>query len=352
MFLPSDDTLFKALLARDPAYDGFAFVGVRTTGIFCRLTCPARKPKRTNVTFFPSRDAAQKAGFRPCLRCRPLDPKRPVSDAVETLRSKVEAEPDRRWSAADLRACGYDVSTVRRAFQREYGMTFARYARSTRLGHAVGTLRGGGTVMEAQLDAGYESGSGFREAITGLIGNPPARMALWSILTARWIDTPIGAMLAIADDAGLHLLEFADRAALPGEIDRLRKAVGPVCFGRNTMLDRVTEQVESYFAGRSLAFDLPLVQRGSPFAARVWDALRGIPAGETRSYGDLAQAIGRPDAVRAVARANGANQVAIVVPCHRVIGADGSMTGYGGKIWRKQWLLEHERRTVDAAFKP
>ncbi len=345
-----DDTLFAALIARDPAYEGFAYVGVKTTGIFCRLTCPARKPKRTNVVFFSCRDAAQEAGFRPCLRCKPLDLKRPASGALETLREKISAEPDRRWSAADLKALGYDPSTVRRAFQREYGVTFAQYARSQRLGLAVNTLQQGGSVLDAQLDAGYESGSGFREAITKLVGDAPVRTTLWPILTAQWLDTPIGAMLAIADDAGVHLLEFADRTALPGEISRLRKRVGPICFGHNKILETLAREGERYFAGQSLSFDVPVVQRGSAFEAGVWDALRQIPIGETRSYGEIARTIGRPEAPRAVARANGANQVAIIVPCHRVIGADGSLTGYGGKIWRKQWLLEHERRA--AGFKP
>jgi AraC family transcriptional regulator of adaptative response/methylated-DNA-[protein]-cysteine methyltransferase len=347
--LRDDDTLFTALIARDPAYEGFAYVGVRTTGIFCRLTCPARKPKRHNVVFFSCKDAAQDAGFRPCLRCKPLDIRRPTSGALETLRDRIKAEPDRRWSAEDVKALGYDPSTVRRAFQREYGITFVQYARSQRLGLAVNTLQQGGTVMDAQLDAGYESGSGFRDAISKLIGDAPIRTPTHQILTAQWLDTPIGAMLAVVDDAGVHLLEFAERKALPTEIERLRKRVGPICFGQHPMLDTLAHQVEQYFAGRLISFDVPIVQRGTAFETTVWDALRRIPAGATRSYGEIACFIDRPDAPRAVARANGANQVAVIVPCHRVIGADGSLTGYGGKIWRKQWLLEHERRLA-AAF--
>ncbi|WP_239468124.1 bifunctional transcriptional activator/DNA repair enzyme AdaA [Microvirga arvi] len=342
--LRDDDTLFAALIARDPSYEGFAYVGVRTTGIFCRLTCPARKPKRDNVVFFACRDAAQEAGFRPCLRCKPLDIKPPTSGALQSLKDRIKAEPDRRWSAGDLKALGYDPSTVRRAFQREYGITFTQYARSQRLGLAIGTLQQGGSVMEAQLDAGYESGSGFRDAISRLIGDAPIRLATRSILTAQWLDTPIGAMLAVVDDAGVHLLEFAERKALPNEIRRLRERTGPISFGQHPMLDRLADQVAQYFSGRLPSFDIPVVQEGTAFEAGVWDALRHIPLGQTRSYSKLARVMGRPDAVRAIARANGANQVAIIVPCHRVIGADGSMTGYGGMIWRKQWLLEHERR--------
>ena len=345
MHLPhDDDTLFAALLARDPAYDGFAYVGVTTTGVFCRLTCPARKPKRRNVRFFACRDAAQEAGFRACLRCRPLDAGRPVSGAFEALRGRIAAEPERRWSAADLKSLGYDPSTVRRAFQREYGVTFAQYARSQRLGLAVGRLQQGGSVIDAQLDAGYESGSGFREAIGRLIGEAPARAGARAILAARWLDTPIGAMLAVAGEAGLHLLEFSERKALPGEIARLKQRVGPISFGQHPVIDALEHQLGDYFAGRSASFDVPLARQGTAFEETVWNALRQVPAGETRSYGDIACAIGRPEAARAVARANGANPVAILVPCHRIIGADGSLTGYGGRIWRKQWLLEHERR--------
>jgi AraC family transcriptional regulator of adaptative response/methylated-DNA-[protein]-cysteine methyltransferase len=342
--LRDDDTLFAALIARDPSYEGFAYVGVKTTGIFCRLTCPARKPKRDNVVFFACRNAAQEAGFRPCLRCKPLHIGPPTSGALRMMRDRIRAEPDRRWSAEDLKALGYDPSTVRRAFQREYGVTFVQYARSQRLGIAVSTLQQGGSVIDAQLDAGYESGSGFREAISRLIGDTPIRAAAHQILTAQWLDTPIGAMLAVADDAGVHLLEFAERIALPTEIKRLRERVGHISFGQHPMLDRLAGEMEQYFSGRLTVFTVPIVQKGTAYEAAVWDALRQIQVGQTRSYGEIAHGMDRPSAVRAVARANGANQVAIIVPCHRVIGADGSMTGYGGKIWRKQWLLEHERR--------
>lgn len=206
--------------------------------------------------------------------------------------------------------------------------------------------------MDAQLDAGYESGSGFREAITKLVGDAPVRAAERAFLTVQWLDTPIGAMLAIVDDAGVHLLEFADRTALPTEINRLRTRVGPICFGTHPVLEELARQVGRYFSGQSHAFDVPVVQRGSAFEVTVWNALRQIPASSTRSYGEIARFIGRPDAPRAVARANGANQVAIIIPCHRVIGADGSLTGYGGKLWRKKWLLEHERRMSGHATTP
>jgi AraC family transcriptional regulator of adaptative response/methylated-DNA-[protein]-cysteine methyltransferase len=352
MLLPhDDDALYAALIARDPAYDGFYFVGVRTTGVFCRLTCPARKPKRSNSSFFASAGAAQDAGFRACLRCRPLEPQPVRSDAVVRLGAQVRAAPRRRWTSADIEALGYDASSTRRAFKRAYGMTFTQFARSQRLGAAIDALRDGASVIEAQLDAGYESGSGFREAVTRLLGKPPMRSRHRSgdrVLAARWLDTPIGAMLSVAGGGGVHLLEFAERAALPREIDRLRRRVGPISFGTCATIERLSDSLARYFAGEVGSFDVPVVLHGTPFERLVWAALGQVPPGETRSYAAIAAAVARPDAVRAAARANGANQLAIVIPCHRIVATDGALTGYGGKLWRKKWLLEHERRHTPA----
>lgn len=347
MHLPADDaTLYHALLQRDSAYDGFWFVGVRTTGIYCRLTCAARKPKRENVTFYPTAAAARDAGFRACRRCRPEDVSAAVSPQLSRLTSLLRADPSRRWSSADLRAAGVDPSTARRVFRRAYGTTFAQYARTLRLGAAVATLKEGGKVIDAQHDAGYASSSGFREAIAALVGHSPKAVPALDPLTAQWLETPIGPMLAIADRSGVHLLEFVERRALPTELARLQRRHGPACFGTNPMLDLLAQELGEYFAGTRVRFGVPVVQHGAAFDARVWAALAAIPFGETRTYGELASALGRPSAPRAVGRANGANAVAIVVPCHRVLGADGAPTGYGGGIWRKQWLLEHEARVA------
>jgi AraC family transcriptional regulator of adaptative response/methylated-DNA-[protein]-cysteine methyltransferase len=342
--LPTDeDSLYAALLARDAAYEGSAYVGVITTGIFCRLTCPARKPKRQNVRFYAAPDQAEAAGFRACQRCRPLDSGLPRPASVETLRAQVLAASDQDWSAAQLKRLGYDPSTVRRAFQRVYGMSFTQFVRTHRLGNALSQLTKGGSVIDAQLDAGYESASGFRDAVTRLIGTAPAQGRARNMLSAQWLETPLGPMLAVADETGLHLLEFADRVALPGELERLNRRVGSVCFAPHPLLTALAETLAAYFAGRWANFNLPLAAIGSAFYQQVWAELRQIPAGVTISYKVLAERIGRPTAMRAVAQANGANPIAILVPCHRVIGADGKLVGYGGKLWRKRWLLNHER---------
>lgn len=343
--LPDDDVLYQALLARDPAYDGFAFVGVKSTGIFCRLTCPARKPKRENSVFFASVADCMQAGFRPCRRCCPLATVGEADPKIKVLIDALEREPDRLWREADLISMGFDPSSVRRAFKRHFGVTFLDMARLRRVGRAADQLAAGGTVIDAQLEAGFESGSGFRAAMTRLLGQPPAELKGGQFLKADWIDTPIGAMIAVAGTHKLHLLEFHDRKALPAELKRLQAgAKSLIGIGRFSPINQIERELKEYFAGGRGVFETPLALHGTAFTREVWRALRDIPRGQTRSYSQLAQELGRPSAVRAVARANGANQIAIVIPCHRVLGADGALTGYGGGLWRKRWLLEHERR--------
>ncbi|MBB1492873.1 MULTISPECIES: bifunctional transcriptional activator/DNA repair enzyme AdaA [unclassified Paracoccus (in: a-proteobacteria)] len=344
--LPDDATLYRALASRDPAYEGRAWVGVRTTGIFCRLSCPARKPRPENCRWFDSPAAALGAGFRPCLRCHPSAPEAEGDPVIRQMLSAVTADPARRWTEADVAAAGLDPSTVRRAFQRHYGMSFLDFTRQSRLRQGLRGLSGGAPVIEAQLDAGFDSASGFREAFARLFGHPPAAMARGAPgLAAEWLDTPLGGMIAVADDRSLHLLEFPDRKGLAAELRRLSaRAAGRIGLGRSAVTDRAEAQLAAYFAGEGGNFDLPLTLHGTPFLREVWTELQRIPPGATVSYGGLAARLGRPTGARAIARAVGANQIAIVVPCHRVIGADGSLTGYAGGLWRKQALIGIERK--------
>lgn len=342
---PDSKTLYAALIARDPSYDGHFFACVTTTGIFCRLSCPARKPKFCHTEFKDSIAACLASGYRACQRCRPLAPLRTREPMVADLMKKLEDEPARLWSEEDLTHLGFDPSTVRRAFKRHFGMTFLDLSRLRRAGRGLSALSQGVSVIHAQLDAGYESGSGFRDAIHRLLGDCPAEFRGRNILKADWIETPIGAMLAVADSHALHLLEFFDRKALFSELTRLRKVTrSSIDFGRVPPIDGIERELDNYFRGVQASFDTPLVCHGSTFTRSVWEALKAVPPGLCRSYSDVAYALGRPTAVRAVARANGANQIAIVIPCHRIVGADGALTGYGGGLWRKSWLIEHEKR--------
>jgi AraC family transcriptional regulator, regulatory protein of adaptative response / methylated-DNA-[protein]-cysteine methyltransferase len=338
--LPGPDALYDALLARDPSFEGRAFVGVASTGVFCRLTCPARKPRRENCAFFPTPAACLEAGYRPCLRCRPLGGDGPL---VAGLLAAVAADPGRRWREADLVARGYDPSTVRRAFRRSTGMTFLEMVRLRRLAEAGRALARGARVIDAQIEAGFESPSAFRSAFARLMGQAPGALPADARLRADWIATPLGPMVAVADERALHLLEFADRRALPAELARLRQdARGDLGLGRTPVTELAENWLSGYFAGH-IGVEVPLAGGGTPFQALVWAALREIPPGRTVTYAALAARIGRPDAVRAVARANGAHRIALLIPCHRVIGADGGLTGYGGGLWRKERLIALER---------
>ncbi len=199
-------------------------------------------------------------------------------------------------------------------------------------------------MIDAQLDAGFDSPSAFRAAFAKLMGAAPGTFKSNAMLRADHIDTPLGAMIAVCDKHALHLLEFADRKALPTELMRLRKLTKDnIGIGSFDVTAQVKAELNAYFAGDSDAFKTKLALHGPPFTQEVWQALRQISAGETRSYSQLAVDIGAPQATRAVARANGANQIALMIPCHRVIGADGALTGYGGGLWRKQKLIDLEK---------
>ncbi|TNE70037.1 MAG: bifunctional transcriptional activator/DNA repair protein Ada [Rhodobacteraceae bacterium] len=348
--LPDADTLYQALLARDPSYEGRAWVGVTSTGVFCRFTCPARKPKPENCRWFDSLGACIEAGFRPCKRCQPLKAATDAEPVIEELLTALGERPEHRWCEADVTAMGYDRGTVRRAFKRHFGMSFLELARLERLRRGFEVMSEGGTVLEAGLEAGFSSASAFRARVGALLGMAPGTLSADPLLSIDWIDTPLGPMIAVADDHRLHLLEFMDRKALPTELRKLAEAAkGRLGFGRTAIHDQTARELTAYFDGKRTVFTIPLAYHGSGFYGQVWDALREIPAGETRSYGALATGIGRPTASRAVARANGANQIAILIPCHRVIGTDGSLTGYGGGLWRKQRLLEIETDYARAA---
>ncbi len=348
--LPDHATLYAALVARDACFDGQAFVGVVTTGIFCRLTCPARKPKLENCRFFATAGECLAAGFRPCKRCHPVQAAAQADPAIVTLLAALEAQPDLRWSEAEVTRMGFDASTVRRSFRRHFGMTFLELARQRRLRQGFDALAAGEKVVAAQVDAGFDSASAFRAAFARLLGCAPSALRGGGHLRATWIPTPLGDMIAVSSRSHLHLLEFVDRKALPTELRRLHKAAPEgVGIGAMPPSEQAAAELGDYFAARSARFDTPLAFNGPPFTRAVWAALRDIPVGETRSYSEIARQIGRPTATRAVARANGANQIALMIPCHRVIGADGALTGYGGGLWRKQRLIEIERSLAQVA---
>jgi AraC family transcriptional regulator of adaptative response/methylated-DNA-[protein]-cysteine methyltransferase len=341
--LPGFATMYAALCARDPAFDGLFFACVRTTGIFCRSTCRARKPHRDNVEFVATAGEAQHAGYRPCRRCRPLEASEShpawALDLVSRMRAGAERLSDR-----SLEALGLSPTRVRSYFRRRFGVTFQAFQRSQRMGGALRRLHDGRDSLGAGLDSGYESSSGFREAFAAGFGHPPGRASHVPRLVAGEIATPLRPMLAVASERGVCLLEFLDRRAIAPALRDVRRRFGiPIVPGPSEHVDRLRAELAAYFGGTLRRFDVPLDLAGTAFQRRVWSRLQEIPFGDTVSYARVALEVGRRDAVRAVGHANGRNPVAIVVPCHRVVGADGSLCGYGGGLWRKRWLLQHER---------
>jgi AraC family transcriptional regulator, regulatory protein of adaptative response / methylated-DNA-[protein]-cysteine methyltransferase len=348
----------RAFEEKDPSFDGIFFVGVTTTGVFCRPVCKARTPRPEHVTFFPSAADAVQAGFRACKRCRPLEGLARLPDILQRLLALLDQDPTRRLTEAEVSSLGFDPSTVRRQFKDYCGTTFQQYQRARRIGAAFATLQAGGRVIDAQIDGGYDSGSGFRAAFAKMFGEPPASLRYAGKradeqsdavpLVACRIDTPLGAMLGMASAQGICLFDFMDRKGLEQAIVRLRStARAPVIPGTQEHLQRLKTEIGQYFAGERSRFSVALDLRvGTAFQRRAWEYLRSIPYGQTRSYAAQAQALQQPAAVRAVGSANGMNYLAILIPCHRVVGSTGALTGYGGGVARKRWLLDHEQRLV------
>jgi AraC family transcriptional regulator of adaptative response/methylated-DNA-[protein]-cysteine methyltransferase len=335
----------RASRERDASYDGVFFLAVRTTGIFCRPSCPARKPLPENVEFFARAQDAVSAGYRPCRRCRPLEAAGGEPEWIGQLLARLESDPSVRFSDAAIRAMGLDPARVRRHFRIRHGMTFHAYCRRLRLGAALAAMRGGAPLDDVVFDHGYESHSGFRGAFAQVFGAPPGRLRAVDSAVAGLVDTPLGPMVIGATPRGVCLAEFASGRLLRTSIEVLRRRLGTaVVPGENAHTEALRAELGEYFAGRRTSFDLPLVTSGTPFQERVWRELRAIPYGETVSYETLARRAGVPGAVRAVGTANGANRVAIVIPCHRVVRKNGDAGGYGGGKWRKVALLELECR--------
>jgi AraC family transcriptional regulator of adaptative response/methylated-DNA-[protein]-cysteine methyltransferase len=342
--LPPHAVMLEAFLGRDPTFEGVFVTAVTSTGIFCRPTCTARRPLPEHLSFYATPRDAVLAGYRPCLRCRPLEPKGATPGWLQPLLDAVEADPTRRWSDEEVRRRGVSPERLRRWFKSNHGMTFQAYHRARRLGLALGAMKGGDSVGRAAVEAGFDSLSGFQEAFQQYFGTSPRSLENAVLIKVSRVATPLGPMLVGTTDEALVLLEFVDRRQLPAQIERIgRRLEGVFVPDRSAIGARTLVQLGEYFAGSRRAFDLPLRLLGSSFEREVWDALLEIPFGHTRSYADIARRVGRTAAVRAVGRANGMNAVAVVVPCHRVVGSDGRLVGYGGGLWRKERLLELER---------
>lgn len=347
MDLLTDDVMYNAILEKDASFEGIFYTAVKTTGIFCRPTCRARKPKRENVEFFKTSKEALSHGYRPCKICSPLEKPDQTPEYIVSVMNEITANPSLKIKDQDLRDRGIEPNTIRRWFMKHHGMTFHAYQRMIRINTAFKKIKNGENVSTAAFDSGYESLSGFQDSFKSIFGTSPTDNQIKQVVDVNRLETPLGPMIACVSERGICMLEFTDRKMLEAEFKEIAKRLNAnLVMGSNQLFETLKEQLDEYFDGNRKTFDLPLHTPGSPFQQSVWTQLQTIPYGETRSYKEQAAAIGKPEAVRAVANANGMNRIAIVIPCHRVIGSDGKLTGYGGGLWRKKHLLDLERSNL------
>lgn len=350
---PDPDAAWRAVEARDMAADGRFFFAVRTTGVYCRPSCPARRPRRENVTFYATPGEAEAAGFRPCKRCRPQSAH--ASPAVQRVELAVEYLDEHLDDAVTLDELGREVGMspthLQRTFKRYLGVSPKEYVRARRLERLKSRLQEGDSVLRATFEAGYGAGSRAYDPASAPLGMTPATYRAGGRgmhVRYAFADSPLGRLLVGATERGVAAVMLGDSDA---ELERSLRDEYPNATlepSREGLRDW-TETVVRSLDGPHDALDLPLDVQATAFQWRVWTALRAIPRGETRSYGEVAEAIGAPRATRAVARACATNPVALTVPCHRVVRKDGGMGGYRWGEARKRRLLARERRAAASA---
>ena len=332
------DLAWEAFMRRDRSMDG-RFVGaVKTTRIYCKPSCPVRHPLRKNVIFYQTAAEAKVAGFRACLRCRPDDIARDEVSIRKALKLLGDGQPLSLEELAN--AVGYAPHHFHRLFKRATGVTPAHYARGKRLERAEAALSENGRVTDAIYDAGYSGPSRFYAETKGRLGMTPSAWKNGGAGTViRWalVDTSLGQMLVAATEKGICRLSFdEDENALAARFPRAE--IQPADAAMTELAKGAVAAVEH----PDRMPDLPLDVAGTAFQEAVWQELRRIPPGETRSYAEIAAAVGKPKAVRAAGSANGANNVAVLIPCHRVVRTDGTLGGYAYGLDRKAKLLERE----------
>ena len=344
-----DTAFWEAVNGRDPRMDGFFFYAVLSTGVYCRPSCPSRRPRRANVLFFRERAAAEHAGFRPCLRCKPADPAgaHPHAELVRRVCRHIEANLDSPLTLRELgRALGLSPFHLQRTFKSLAGITPRAYADACRLNALKAGLGRGESVTRAMVDAGYSSTSRLYERTASQLGMAPSeyrKRGAGVAIRYAVIESGLGKLLLAATAKGVCAIRFGDsrralEQALRQEFAGARLAYDPAS------LAAWTGALAGHLEGEPARLDLPLDIRATAFQRLVWEHLRGIPRGKTESYAEVARAIGQPAATRAVARACASNPVAVAIPCHRVIRGDGSLGGYRWGMERKRRLLEGETR--------
>jgi AraC family transcriptional regulator of adaptative response/methylated-DNA-[protein]-cysteine methyltransferase len=336
------DKAWSAVTRRDRSFDGRFVTGVLTTGIYCRPSCAARHPARGNVRFFADGAEARAAGLRACKRCRPDEVARDEAAVLAAI-DEIKASEGRPQLAELAQAVGYSPTHFQRVFTRATGLSPAAYARALREERAREALSGGASVTEAIYEAGFEAPSRFYDSMDGKLGMAPSAWARGGEgVTINWavVGTSLGPMLVAATAKGVCRVSFGrGREELERLFPKAELVEGGAEF--SALVERVIAAVENPASGRGIPVDV----RGTAFQERVWQELRRVPPGETRSYAEIAAAAGNPGAVRAAGSANGANHVAVLIPCHCVVRSDGSLGGYAYGLDIKRELLARERGT-------
>ena len=337
---------WKAVQARDSARDGEFFFAVSSTGVYCRPSCAAKRPRPENVTFFRTPDAAEKAGYRACLRCRPKSAARnPQADAIKNICRYIEQHLDEPVTLGQLgKVFSLSPFHLQRTFKKALGITPRAYADSCRMKLLKRNLQTGQSVTNALYDAGYSSSSRLYERTASHLGMTPdkyRRGAVAATIRYACADSLLGRMLVAATDKGICAIQFADS---DDELLEGLKREFPFAMRKHddNFMRSWTKTLLRQMAGHQLNRALPLDIQATAFQRRVWDHLQSMPFGATQSYGEVAKAIGRPTAARAVARACATNPVAVAIPCHRVVREDGEMGGYRWGVDRKRVLLQLE----------
>ena len=279
IILPNKKIMYNALLNKDSNYEGIFFAGIKTTGIFCRPSCTARKPKKENVEYFSSVNEALQYGYRPCKVCQPLQYKGEVPHSLKLLMMEIDQNQNLKLKDDDLRKRGLEPARIRRWFKKNHGMTFQAYLRMLRINSAFGRIKHGEKVIESAFNNGYESLSGFTESFKKSTGFSPSKSKLKNVISITRILTPLGPMLAGATDEGICLLEFVDRRMVETQIKRLKNYLqAELVPGNSTYFDELSHQLKEYFDGERKLFDLPLHIPGTEFQLRVWKELQKINA--------------------------------------------------------------------------
>jgi AraC family transcriptional regulator, regulatory protein of adaptative response / methylated-DNA-[protein]-cysteine methyltransferase len=341
-----DDERWAAVMRRDPRADGIFYYSVLTTGVYCRPSCAARLPRRENVRFHASRDAAERSGFRPCKRCRPGEPPAAEQRALAVAKAcrliETAAEMPRLEALAE--AAGMSRFHFHRVFKSVTGVTPRGYAAAHRAERLRRELAESGSVTKAIYGAGFNSSGRFYAASEAMLGMTPSTFRAGgrgAAIRFALGECSLGTILVAATEKGVCAIMFGDEPdALLRELqDRFPRAE---LIGGDAPFEETVAKVVGLVEAPALGLDLPLDLRGTAFQQRVWQALRRIPAGATASYQEIARRIGAPKAVRAVAQACAANPVAVAIPCHRVVRTDGGPSGYRWGVARKRALLERE----------